>query len=132
MAAPRSARARTQALPSLQQYLELFAPYEELLKLEPAEFVAAKVEAEISTPEAKNCILEQVQKEHQILESIPESIVVGLFEVSCQEIRKTLAGKHRRIQEMLLDMLLTRFRDGSQEIVDAYSGVFSQLRKSPK
>ncbi|CAJ1457441.1 unnamed protein product [Effrenium voratum] len=83
------------ALPSLQQYLELFAPYEELLKLEPAEFVAAKVEAEISTPEAKNCILEQVQKEHQILESIPESIVVGLFEVSCQEIRKTLAGKHR-------------------------------------
>ena len=93
--------------------------YEDLLQLEPADFVQAKVErkcagwvlegqvlhlaqadADITTAEAKNCILEQVQKEHeasdlifscespsirqicrQILESIPESIVVGLFEV---------------------------------------------------
>ena len=59
----------------------------------------AQADADITTAEAKNCILEQVQKEHearcalcmcesssihqssrQILESIPESIVVGLFE----------------------------------------------------
>ncbi|CAE7602727.1 DNAH1 [Symbiodinium sp. CCMP2456] len=130
--APWLSQAETVALPALQDYLALFAPYEDLLQLEPAEFVQAKADADITTAEAKNCILEQVQKEHEILESIPESIVVGLFEVSCQEIRKTLAGKHRKIQELLLDMMMTKFRDGTQEITDAYAGVFSQLRKSPK
>ncbi|CAE7327961.1 DNAH1, partial [Symbiodinium necroappetens] len=129
--APWLSQAET-ALPALQDYLALFAPYEDLLQLEPADFVQAKADADITTAEAKNCILEQVQKEHEILESIPESIVVGLFEVSCQEIRKTLAGKHRKIQELLLDMMMTKFRDGTQEITDAYAGVFSQLRKSPK
>ncbi|CAK9050373.1 Dynein axonemal heavy chain 1 (Axonemal beta dynein heavy chain 1) (Ciliary dynein heavy chain 1) (mDHC7) [Durusdinium trenchii] len=120
------------ALPALEDYIGHFASHEELLQLEPANFVQAKVDGDISTPEAKQCILEQQQKELEVLDSIPESVVIGLYEVSCHEIRKSFAGKHRKIQELLLDMLLTRFRDGAQEIVDGYSGIFSQLRKTPK
>ena len=57
--------------------------YEDHLNLEPADFVQAKVrdteheflgadrpseaDADISTAEAKNCILEQVQKEHEAI-----------------------------------------------------------------
>eukprot|EP00435_Cladocopium_sp_Y103_P028929 s186_g7.t1 len=136
--AQRAAGPQVQALPALDEYLSLFSEYEELLKLEPAAFVQTKVDAEITTGEAKQCILEQVEKESEVLDSIPESVVIGLFEVSCQEIRKSRAPgmaiewEPVKISELLLEMLLTRFRDGAQEIIDGYSGIFSQLRKTPK
>ncbi|CAE7390598.1 Dnah1 [Symbiodinium sp. CCMP2592] len=129
--APWLSQAET-ALPALQDYLALFAPYEDLLQLEPADFVQAKADADITTAEAKNCILEQVQKEHeagsalcmcgspgiqqscrQILESIPESIVVGLFEAGVlpgdtEDLswKASVRDPVLKIQELLLDMMM--------------------------
>eukprot|EP00930_Biecheleria_cincta_P014239 TRINITY_DN1233_c0_g1_i1.p1 TRINITY_DN1233_c0_g1~~TRINITY_DN1233_c0_g1_i1.p1 ORF type:complete len:4262 (-),score=887.85 TRINITY_DN1233_c0_g1_i1:333-13118(-) len=119
-------------LPALGEYLALFKPLEELLELDPAEFVQAKLDADVSTEEAKKEILDQKEKENAIYAMIPETVVVGLFEVSCVEVRKVLAGKHKKIQDLLLDMLLTRFRDNSQETCDAFAGIFARLRKAPK
>ncbi|CAE7894725.1 Dnah1, partial [Symbiodinium microadriaticum] len=113
-------------------FLQLFEPYESLLRLgltsldsmegrfarglDPAEYAASpasvkeKSAAEISTDEQK------------VLDAIP---VVGLFEIHCSEIRKVLA---RSSEE---EMLLNRFRDSAQEVaVDMFQGIFAQLRKA--
>lgn len=119
-------------LPALVEFLNLFEPYQSLLRLDPAEYVKEKAAAEISTDEAKQFILEHIDEEEKVLDAIPDTSVVGLFEIHCSEIRKVLASRHRRIVELLEDMLLQRFRDSAQEVADTFQGIFAQLRKAPK
>lgn len=66
----------------------------------------------------------------KVLGAIPDMSVVGLFEIHCSEIRKVLASRHRKIVELLEDMLLQRFRDSAQEVADTFQGIFAQLRKA--
>eukprot|EP00928_Gymnodinium_smaydae_P009061 TRINITY_DN13347_c0_g3_i1.p1 TRINITY_DN13347_c0_g3~~TRINITY_DN13347_c0_g3_i1.p1 ORF type:complete len:4331 (+),score=1052.12 TRINITY_DN13347_c0_g3_i1:55-13047(+) len=124
--------ALRRALPGLQEYLALFEPLTELLRLDPADYVNEKAMAEISTEEVKACILEHMESEKDILARIPETIVVGMFEVSCVEIRKMLSSRHSKISELLLDLLQSRFRDTTQIITDAFNGFFAAMRKTPK
>jgi dynein heavy chain len=120
------------ALPPVVEYLKLFDTYEELLQLDPSKYVAEKVANDISTEDTKECILENTRMEKVVSQAIPDTIVVGLFEVSCAEIRKQLSGKYKAIADLLLDMLIHRFRDGAQAISDQFQGYFAQLRKAPK
>jgi dynein heavy chain len=120
-------------LPALQEYLELFKPYEELLRLDPAEYVAERTQqVDLSTEETKALVVEHLASEQQVLAEIPDMVVVGLFEVSCVEIRKTLASRHKKVADLLLDVMLLKFRESTQEICDTFTGVFAQLRKAPK
>ena len=95
-------------------------------------YVQEKAAAEISTEDTKACILEHMEREQQILAEIPEKAVVGLFVVSLSEIRKTLSSRHKRIAELLLDLLLSRYRESTQSITETFNGIFGQLRKTPK
>jgi dynein heavy chain len=119
-------------LDALDDYLALLAPYEELLCLDPAAYVEAKAEADISTEETKTLINEHQQSNNEITNAIPDSVTVGLFEVHLAEIRKVLAGRHQKIKELLMESLTVKFRDGCQEICDSFTGIYSQLRKGPK
>ncbi|CAJ1398655.1 unnamed protein product [Effrenium voratum] len=119
-------------LPSLTEFIQLFEPYQTLLRLDPVEYVKEKALAEINTEEARQLILEHIEEEQQVLDAIPETTVLGLFEVHCSEIRKVLASRHRKIVELMEDMLLQRFRDSAQEVADIFAGIFAQLRKAPK
>jgi dynein heavy chain len=120
-----------QGLPALDDYLGLLAPYEELLALDPAEYVQEKSEAEISTEETKQLIYDHQQSYTDVREALPDSVTVGLFEIHLAEIRKLLAGKHEKVKELLLELLGTRFRDSCQEMCDNFSGIFAHLRKTP-
>jgi len=119
-------------LPALGDFLKLFDPYKNLLAMDPVKYVEEKTAAEISTEEAKQCILEHLAKETEVLEAFPDTVVVGLFEVSCGEIRKMLANKHRKIVELLIQMLGARFREWSEDISTQFQSMFSQLRKPVK
>ena len=50
------------------------------------------------------------------------------FYVFCAFISE--ASRHRKIVELLEDMLLQRFRDSAQEVADTFQGIFAQLRKA--
>jgi dynein heavy chain len=119
-------------LPALKEYLELFKPYEELLRMDPAEYVAEKGLLELTTEETKALVNEHLASEQQVLAEIPECVTVGFFEVSCMEIRKTLASRHKKAADLLLELILSKFRDSTQDICDMFTGVFAQLRKAPK
>jgi len=133
----RDQRATLQAalqttVPALDEYLELFQPHVALLVLDPAAYVEEKAEADISLEECKQCIAEHVQKEQAVLAAIAETKVVGLFEISCAEVRKMLAGKHKVVVELLMEWLIKRYRESCSEVVDNFNGIFAQLRKMPK
>jgi dynein heavy chain len=120
------------SLAPLDDFLKLFDKYKELLVLDPAAFVQEKADAEIMTEECKNIIKEQTDLEQKVNDAIPDSVVVGLYDISCSEIRKVLAGKHREIANLMLELLLTRYRSATQNITDTYGQFFAVLRKIPK
>lgn len=124
--------ALERALPALGEYLSLYEPFEELLRLDPAEYVAEKTAAELSAEDIKVCILEHLEKEREVIGRIPDSVVVGLFNTSVSEIRKILSSRHKKISDLLLEVLQQRFREAAQEITDNFAGIFAQLRKTPK
>lgn len=124
--------ALEQALPSLDEYFSLYKQFEELLRLDPAAYVKEIVASDISVEDIRMCILEHQEKQEEVLNSIPESIVVGLFSISVSETRKILSSRHKKICDLLLDVLLARFRESAQEITDYFNGIFAQLRKAPK
>jgi len=124
--------AMEKALPCMTEYLSLFEVYEDLLNMKPEQLVADKVEAEITLEETKQLILEHMAKEIEVLGAIPDTKIVGLFEVNCVEIKKVLSGKHKKTVELLLEMLQSRFRDNCSGICDSFAGIYGVLRKAPK
>jgi dynein heavy chain len=122
------------SLPCLDEYLKLFEPHKSLLALDPVKVVEAhNIEGqESSAEEIRADILSNIEKEEQILAAIPESLTLGLFEVSCAEIRKFLANKHRKIVELGFELLTQRFRLTAEDVISNFSGILSTLRKTPK
>ncbi len=112
----RSAKAEMEAvlkrgLPDLENYKALYDAYLDVLQQDPAAYVKSVGEleppAEVST--LKKMIEDSFAKEQEILDTIPESVVVGSFTVICKEVRKVLAGKKHQVANLLLDLLARRY-----------------------
>ena len=48
---------------------------------------------------------QELENEDELQRALPERVKVGLFEVSCKEIRRTLLGKSEVMRQLLLEVL---------------------------
>ncbi|CAD7963334.1 unnamed protein product [Amoebophrya sp. A120] len=118
----------------LEDYRKLITPYLEPLQQDVAEIVASKQDEEnpASVQDIAKHIHEEQEKEHAIMESLPESITAGLYEISLSEARNLFAKKHNSIAGELLKLLDKRYREMAETLMAQYTKIKLSLKKAPK
>lgn len=122
------------ALPSLDDFLTLLREYEDLMKLNPVTYVNSFSNRDPPPEDSKvqEEIEKQMEKQRDLLEDMPETAHVGLFQVGCKDLRRRLANTREQIVKLLLDLLLQRLRTQMNETMDGFQAIASQLRKLPR
>lgn len=83
------------AILPLNDYVQTFAAFDKENALNPDKYVKEldSVEAPKSPQELRADIYENMKKEEQIKNLIPESVNVSMFQINCKDIRNFYAGK---------------------------------------
>ena len=84
------------AIEPLDDYVKTFEAFGDQFNLNPDKYVKEKdsVENPISCDDLRTDIYENIKKEQQMKELIPESVVVSMFQINCKDIRNFYAGKY--------------------------------------
>lgn len=130
----RLERLLNSALPSLEQYLLLLREYEGLLNRDAVAHVSAleRREPPPDDSQVQEAIAAEVAAQEELLRTLPEVSQVGLFQVGCKDVRRTLAGKYEQAAQLLLELLVARLRTQMGETLDAFHCIGTWLRRSPK
>uniref|UniRef100_A0A0G4F0A6 Dynein heavy chain 1, axonemal n=1 Tax=Chromera velia CCMP2878 TaxID=1169474 RepID=A0A0G4F0A6_9ALVE len=122
------------SIPPLQAYLELFAQYSSVLALDPPAKVKAleMEEPPVEVEEIKKKIEEHLAEEQKLLDTIPETCDVGIFQVVCRDIRKFLAGKLTQVASLLQDVLAARMKENSANVLDHFAKIHVKLKQQPE
>lgn len=84
-----------------------------------------------SVHDIKKHILQEQEKERKVLDELPDSVNVGLFEISMSEARSMFARKHNAISTALLKLLDTRYKDQAEFVISEFSKIKLKLKKPP-
>lgn len=122
------------ALAPLDPVLELFKEHEELMRSDPVSQVEALARRSppLSDADIEAAVQRRVKEQEELLASMPEAVHVGLCVVQCKDLRKQLASKHESATQLLLDVLLQRFREQAATTLDQFNAIAVQLRAMPR
>jgi dynein heavy chain len=83
------------AILSLNDYVQTFSAFNKENLLNPDKYVKEldSIENPKSPAELRADIYDNMKKEEQIRELIPESVAVSMFQINCKDIRNFYAGK---------------------------------------
>ena len=124
----------THSIQPLIAYAETYAMFEKVNALNPEEYVATLDEGDnpMTEEEIQQDIHHHMDQEKQILNSIPEQVVVSIFEVNCKEIRSQLSGKHSQIVQLEIELIGARARAKNAEISNKFREMDNHIRHTPK
>eukprot|EP00392_Amoebophrya_sp_AT5.2_P013414 g13532.t1 len=66
------------------------------------------------------------------MESLPESVTAGLYEISLSEARNLFAKKHNSVAAELLKLLDKRYREMAETLLAQYTKIKIGIKKAPK
>ena len=124
------------SLKSLHEYKAMYEPYLAFLRLDTLEYMK---EMEEKYASAENLQIEQLRElvvKHQqsvveIEQSIPESINLGLFSVSCTKISRALIAKHQKLSDLLQELMARKSIEQANMLVDKYKAIQTRLNRLP-
>ena len=117
----------------LQAYLATFKKHQKEYTLDPVAYVKA-MDDEENPPEAealrKDVIFHRKEAE-RLTNEIPESIVVSMFTVNCDTIRKQLVQKHIYIAEEEINLIAKQAKVIANKTMEAFVGINDKINSSP-
>jgi hypothetical protein len=67
----------------------------------------------------------------QVESTVPESISLGLFNVGCSKVSRTLVAKHAKLAELLIELMARKTIENANFLVDKYKQIQHRLNKLP-
>jgi len=126
----------------LQAYLKTYEKYKDLSSLNPDEFVqkvnnasdkeAGEKDLRKEIFDIKKMIKEFMEKEEQIRQEIPESIVVSIFRINCKDVRKLYEGKYSEIVRGLTMLIVKKCRKQADTLSIKFDKMKEKISKDPK
>lgn len=126
-----------EAIAPLNIYLKTFEKWKKEITLDPTDWVDKEVDAkfkvgEIDVNNIKRFIDIHAKKQAEILDSIPENIIVGFFRVETSSIRQEFSDKHSQINDML-QLRISEFATKTRiEIMSEFTEIRSKLKVDDK
>jgi len=77
-------------------------------------------------------IYENLKKEQQLKELIPESVVVSMFQINCKDIRNFYAGKYQQIADKEIKLIQSKAKDETHKISAKFAEITEKINKIPK
>ncbi|OEH74384.1 dynein heavy chain related protein [Cyclospora cayetanensis] len=120
--------------PYLQLFLDQFHPFVDVLCLSLTD-VVEETEQRATTEDVAEAFRHAIHSFHersrQIDDEIPNSVSVGVFRVSCEEIRGNLKSILRGASQLLLDALAKRFREQCNQTLEEFMRISTTLLRRP-
>lgn len=118
------------------KYLATLQSWEPLLNRNPNSFVDhffrdRTGEPEPSDQEIQSAISEEMRLRRELWK-LPETIDVGMFEVTTKDVRKALAAKHEITHLLLMERLVRRLRTQMDDTICDVRSLLSMITKTPK
>lgn len=126
-----------EAIAPLNIFLKTFDKWKKEIALNPQDWVQNEVDSkfgkgEIDVNNIKRFIDIHVKKQTEILETIPDNIIVGFFRVETSSIRKEFADKHSLIIDML-QLRISEFATKTRiEIMAQFTDIRDKLKVDDK
>lgn len=126
-----------EAIAPLNIYLKTFDKWKKEITLDPQDWVENEVDAkfkvgEIDVNNIKKYIDVHARKQKELLESIPENIIVGFFKVETSSIRKDFSDKHSQIIDMC-QLRIAEFATKTRvEIMTEFTDIRGKLKVDDK
>lgn len=115
----------------LKSYLSLYERYQELLNVDIDVYLEQFMGSDKEAVDVKReCERHMIAKEN-IVKEIPNSVDIGIFHVSCIELRNKLAGKCQKLAEALLELLCTKLREQAHDITSKFNKMAQVLYSRP-
>jgi dynein heavy chain, axonemal len=117
----------------LKRYLETFKKYTLDLQLDPNEYIR-KIKDDISCETWTNSkiredILNNKNREKEILNEIPQIIHVSFFQINCKEFRTDLANKFAKIADLEIEFLKEKASIMRTDILNGYQDLKNKIQK---
>jgi len=85
-----------------------------------------------SPAELRADIYENMKKEEQIKQLIPENVNVSMFQINCKEIRQHYAGKFQQIVDKEIKLIQQKGKDDTQKISAKFAEITARINQVPK
>lgn len=122
-----------QSIKPLDEFIQTFNAFEAENQLNPDQYVSSLDDGETkkSVDAIKEDILKHREEEARLLDEIPESIIVSIFQVNCKDIRNLFSGKHTTIIEKEIKLIAQRARDTNNDLSLKFEDMQARIRKPP-
>ncbi|XP_023247279.1 dynein heavy chain 1, axonemal-like [Copidosoma floridanum] len=115
----------------LQAYVKMYDRYCPLFTLDPAKYAEDFVSSEHPPSELREEILSQQSLKRSLEAEIPESLVIGAFEVSVYKLKNLLTDKRQQMVDCLLGSHASRLRTLTEDILVGLRAVYTKLAVEP-
>ncbi len=119
------------AMDQLREYVKIFDEYSPIIEVDPAEFVKEIQQQNLPIDQIMQMIQQYLSKREQLDEKFGGSVVVGMFSVQTEQIRKILSARYLERANLLLECLAVRIRSSAEEIAKGFQVMFDKMRKQP-
>ena len=115
----------------LQSYLRMYERYRELVNLDVQVYLQEFMADDREATDVKKECEKHMRSREQIGKEIPNSVDIGIFHVSCIELRNKLMAKCQQLSDALLELLCTKLRTQAQEITGEFTKMAQVLYSRP-
>jgi dynein heavy chain, axonemal len=122
------------AILPLNDYVQTFAAFDKENALNPDKYVKEldSVETPKTPQELRADIYDNMKKEEQIRELIPESVSVSMFQINCKDIRNFYAGKFQQIVEKEIKLIQQKGKDETHKLQAKFGEITNKINTVPK
>jgi hypothetical protein len=118
----------------LNQYLETLKKYKAEYILDPHKIIS-ELDDDENPPEAevlKKGVIFHRKEADRLMNEIPDSIVVSMFQVNVGTIRDVIAAKHTWIAEQEVELIAKMAKRMANGTIDAFYKINDKINSSPK
>jgi dynein heavy chain len=122
------------AILPLNDYVQTFSAFGKENALNPDKYVKEldSVENPKSPQELRADIYDNMKKEEQIKNLIPESVSVSMFQINCKDIRNFYAGKFQQIVEKEIKLIQQKAKDETHKLQAKFGDITNKINTIPK
>jgi len=122
------------AIKPLEDYVHTFEVFKVENELNPDKHmkVVDDVENPMDPIGLKHDIAKHKKLEEELMNRIPESVNVGMFQINCKDIRNMYAAKYRDIQDKELKLIAQRAKDKNYVLLAQFGEIHTKVLNTPK
>ncbi|KAK0162578.1 hypothetical protein PV327_006345 [Microctonus hyperodae] len=121
-----------QSIILLEAYAKEYNQYHELYNLNVEEYIHLLNTDEFDIVQMREEIAFQLAAMEEVLNNLPEFILIGPFKVIVSPLRKFLADKRRNLATCILDKLTQQIRARLDSFLADYANIEMRLQKRPR